>query len=122
MNRYLKSHLLKLAFVTVLIAGILSSCKKNSDTQAPADCGGTAKTFAADVRPIVQASCSFDSDCHGSGSASGPGSLLNYSQIFNARSAIRAAISSGEMPKNGSLTSAEKNAIICWIDNGAVNN
>jgi hypothetical protein len=26
------------------------------------------------------------------------------------------------MPQNGSLTSSEKNAIICWIDNGAPNN
>jgi hypothetical protein len=26
------------------------------------------------------------------------------------------------MPKTGSLTTAQKNAIICWIDNGAANN
>jgi hypothetical protein len=26
------------------------------------------------------------------------------------------------MPMNGSLTAAEKNAILCWIDNGAANN
>jgi hypothetical protein len=26
------------------------------------------------------------------------------------------------MPKGGTLTTAQKNAIYCWIDNGAKNN
>ena len=63
-----------------------------------------------------------DSDCHGTGSHSGPGELLTWPEIFNARLAMRSSIVSGAMPKEGSLTAAEKNTILCWIDNGAANN
>ncbi|MEJ0106233.1 MAG: hypothetical protein WDO19_28400 [Bacteroidota bacterium] len=38
------------------------------------------------------------------------------------RTAIRAAVASGEMPKTGSITTAQKNSILCWIDAGASNN
>ena len=54
--------------------------------------------------------------------AMGPRPLLNYSQIFNARADIRPAVASGHMPLNATLTVTEKNAILCWIDNGAPNN
>ena len=60
--------------------------------------------------------------CHGIGSLNGPGPLLSYTQIFNARSSIRIAVSNGTMPQTGSLTTAQKNSIICWIDSGAPNN
>jgi hypothetical protein len=86
------------------------------------DCSGTAKSFSADVNPIMQATCTSNSGCHGAGSNNGPGELLTYSEIFNARSSIRSTVASGSMPKTGSLTSTQKNAIICWIDNGASNN
>jgi len=86
------------------------------------DCSGTAKSFSTDVNPIIQATCTTNSGCHGSGSNNGPGELLTYSEIFSSRSSIRSAVASGSMPKTGSLTTAQKNAIICWIDNGAPNN
>jgi hypothetical protein len=113
---------MKKIFVIAAILSCLYACKKGVDATNTVDCGTTTKSFAADVKPIMQASCAFDSDCHGSGSNSGPGSLLNYSEIFNARSSIRSAVLSGNMPKGASLTASEKSAIICWIDNGAANN
>ncbi len=82
-------------------------------------CSGPVKSFVADVSPIFQAACAA---CHGAGSTFGPGTLITYDQIFNARTSIRSNVSSGRMPLNGSLTAAQKNAIICWIDNGAPNN
>src|SRR5437867_8206444 len=100
---------------------LVFACSKNADTFS-ADCSGTAKSFSSDVDPIIQSSCATNSGCHGSGSNNGPGTLLTYADIYNARTAIRFAIVSGEMPQNGSLTTAQKNAIICWIDNGAQNN
>ena len=122
MDRYPKFHFTKNALIVVAMVGFLYACKKSADAPTTVDCAGPAKSFATDVRPIAQASCAFDSDCHGSGSSSGPGELLNYSEIFSARSIIRSAVLSGEMPKGGSLTATEKKAIICWIDNGAANN
>ena len=97
------------------------SCQKNPEIE-PVDCSGPAKSFAVDVNPIIRSTCATDSDCHGAGSASGPGPLLNYTQSFNSQQAIRSALLSGTMPKDGHLSVTERNAIICWIDNGALNN
>jgi hypothetical protein len=113
--------LVKRLFAVTSILVFLYACKKNPDI-SPIDCSGPAKSFATDVHPIIQASCAINSGCHATGSNNGPGPLLNYSQVFNARSDIRSNVASGNMPLNGSLTATERNAILCWIDNGAVNN
>ena len=86
------------------------------------NCTGVAAAFAANVNPIIQSSCATDATCHGAGSANGPGPLLTYNQIFAARINIKTAVGNGTMPKTGSLTTAQKNSIICWVDAGAPNN
>jgi hypothetical protein len=117
-----KLYLIKRALIVATSIYLLQACKKSDESSNSVDCGGTTKSFTVDVKPIVQTSCAFDSDCHGSGSNSGPGPLLTYAEIFNARSIIRSAVVSGEMPQGARLSAAEKNAIACWIDNGAPNN
>ena len=111
---------MKKSLIPVIILIFVFACSKNNNNAA--DCSTTAKSFASDVTPIIQSSCATNSGCHASGSVNGPGALTTYSQIFNARSDIRAAVSSGAMPQNGSLSTAQKNSIICWIDAGAQNN
>lgn len=86
------------------------------------NCTGVASSFAANVSPIIQTSCAIDATCHGAGSANGPGPLLNYTQISSAAVTIKNAVASGTMPKTGTLTTAQKNTIICWVNNGALNN
>jgi uncharacterized membrane protein len=116
----MKKHL----SIAVLILISIISCTKNSVNSnidnSTTTCTGT-KSFATDVNPIFQTVCA-TSGCHDAGSTNGPGALTTYQQIFNARSLIRSAILSGTMPKNTTLTADQKNAIICWIDNGATNN
>jgi hypothetical protein len=113
--------------VTVVLFSFLfiSSCSKNgSETTRGGntiDCNGAPKTFSRDVNPLVQSVCN-QSSCHASGSTNGPGPLTNYTQVFNARSVIRSAISSGFMPQDRTFSAAQKAAFICWIDNGAPNN
>jgi len=113
-----------LIFISILC--VVISCSKSGSgsnpTPAPLDCGENIKSFATDVNPIIQTFCAFNAGCHNAGSNNGPGELLKYSQVFSARLAIRAAVSSGRMPLNSSLSLAQKNAIICWIDNGAPEN
>jgi hypothetical protein len=82
----------------------------------------TNKAFAADVNPIIQSSCANNIACHSSGSVNGPGALTSYTAIFNSRTSIRSAVSSGSMPKNSTLSTNQKNSILCWIDSGAPNN
>lgn len=114
---------MKKTSVIIIVLGILIACTKTATVSSSSiDCSGAAKSFTTDVNPIIQSTCAANSNCHASGSNNGPGELLTFSEIFNARSAIRSAIISGLMPQNGSLTTTQKNSIICWIDNGATNN
>ena len=111
---------------------LIASCSKSGggDTNlgggggggGTVNCTGVQSAFAATVNPIIQASCATDATCHGAGSANGPGPLLSHSQIFAARFTIKTAVANGTMPKTGTLTTAQKNSIICWVDAGGPNN
>ena len=120
----MKRMSLALLSMILLIGIIIISCSKSGSTTTinnNVNCDGVAKNFASDVNPVIQTFCN-QSNCHNSTSTNGPGPLTNYSQVFNARSSIRAQVAAGLMPQNATLTAAQKNAIICWIDNGALNN
>ena len=117
----------KLAVVLVSVTLIIS-CTKGKDSSSDGgggsytpSCTGTAKSFSNDVLPIFQSVCSA-AGCHNAGSGNGPGALTNYNQIFAARSDIRGQVLTGQMPLNSTLTTTQKNNIICWIDSGAPNN
>jgi hypothetical protein len=112
-----------MVFPAILLMCLITSCTKNNPAPEQAlDCSKvTNKDFAADINPIIQSTCN-QQGCHDIGSTNGPGPLTNYTQFFNARSAIRPAIQSGLMPQNSTLTTAQKNSILCWIDSGAPNN
>ena len=120
-KQLMKKNLLIVAFCFAVFTG----CSKSDDgTNTPTtnntNCTGT-KSFSSDVSPIFQSVCS-NAGCHNTGSTNGPGPLTNYQQIFNARTSIHSAVSSGTMPKNTTLSSTQKDAIICWINSGAPNN
>lgn len=118
-----RRYLVLLPLFTMLIA--ISCSKSSSDNGGGGgnniDCSGTPKTFSADANPLIQSVCNQPS-CHASGSTNGPGPLTNYTQVFNARNAIRNAVATGLMPRNTTFTAAQKAAIVCWIDSGAANN
>lgn len=103
--------------IVLLVLGI-ASC---SEELFEPNCNGISPTFAADVQPIITANCA-TSNCHSSGSSKGPGALTTYAQISAAKNRISTAIRNGSMPKQGSLTTNEKNQILCWIESGALNN
>jgi hypothetical protein len=47
---------------------------------------------------------------------------MNYTQIANKKIGIRNQVLNNLMPKGGSLTLAQKQTIVCWIDAGTLNN
>lgn len=108
---------------------LLISCSKGGDdggsggpgTPGTLDCSAVPKTFSADVNPLIQTFCN-QTNCHASGSTNGPGPLTNYAQVSANKDKIRSAVSSGLMPQNTTLSTAQKNTILCWIDSGAPNN
>ncbi len=122
----MKTH--KTILFIALTVVLFNACSKEN-TGGTNSGGGTLdcstvtnKAFAANVNPIIQTSCSTNSGCHGSGSVNGPGALTSYTAIFNARTSIRSAVAGGSMPKNSTLSTSQKNSILCWIDGGAPNN
>lgn len=107
--------LLVSGFFIIVISTV--SCSDSNEV----DCSGTTITFM-EANAIIQSSCARNSNCHGVGSNTGPGSLTTYAQIYNSRNQISTAIKNGSMPKDTNLSSTEKNTILCWIENGAVSN
>jgi hypothetical protein len=107
--------------IVMFMAGILA-CNKplnsSSGSYTPV-CTGNAKSFAKDVSPIIATNCAIYG-CHAAGR--GPGELITYAEDSLNKASIRYAIVNGIMPKGGSLTTDQKNAIVCWIDAGALNN
>jgi hypothetical protein len=112
---------------------LIASCSKSGAGNDPGtggggggggtvNCTGVPSTFATTVNPIIQSTCATDATCHGAGSANGPGPLQTYNQIFAARINIKTAVGNGTMPKTGTLSTTQKNSIICWVDSGGPNN
>lgn len=106
-----KLFAMKKLIVIVMCATVFAACKKTSSTSYTPDCTGTAKSYATNVAPLFSGECN---SCHSEYSS--------YAGISADKSRIRNTIVDGSMPKRSSLTNAEKNNIVCWIDNGAPNN
>ena len=123
----------------LLIAGIIisgwlaESCSKTSDP-APTgggggggggitySCTGISPRFSVEVSPIITTVCAINSSCHGAGSTNSGGPFTIYAEVFAKRSNIKTQVLLGVMPKTGSITQTQINNLICWIDNGALNN
>jgi len=103
----------KILFLALISIGIWSGCSKDSTTASSytPTCNGTVKSYRTDVAPVIEAACA---GCHQN--------FSSYSSLFASRSSVRSAIVSGQMPRGSSLSTAQKDAIACWIDNGAPNN
>src|SRR5688572_32091021 len=98
-----------IVFLTTFVG--FASCSEENIFEPT--CTGLTPSFTADVQPIIASNCAI-SGCHTTGSSKGPGALTTYAQISGAKSSISTAIKNGSMPRNGSLTSEEKNQILCW--------
>lgn len=113
----------------LLITLVALACSKGSDavtstTTPPAttvNCSTVDSKYGTVVSVIIQNSCA-TSGCHNAGSVNGPGPLTNYTQVKAAADRVAGSVASGSMPKGSTLTTAQKNAIACWVSSGAPNN
>jgi hypothetical protein len=124
-----KALLISVLFIVAII--IFSSCSKGDSGNTGGggsggtrtfSCTGISPKFSTDIQPILTTVCSINSNCHAGGSTNSGGPFTNYTEVNAKRSNIRAAILSGTMPQSGTITQAQINAFICWIDGGAANN
>lgn len=116
-------------FTTLLLfsACVFAACSKSSSGGTGGGgtvnaCDGVNAKFAANVLPLIQTKCATNSGCHASGSVNSGGVLTSHALISAKAGAIKSAVNAGTMPQGGSLTSAEKAIIACWVDGGALNN
>lgn len=101
----------KILIFSLALIFVFANCKKKNTIKAyTPSCSGT-KSFTNDVSPIMQSYCV---SCHSNYST--------YSQVKASASSIRNSIVNVSMPKGNSLTEAQKNSIVCWIDAGTPNN
>jgi len=102
----------KIMFGLIVCSAMIGACSKSSTNPSfTPDCSGAVKSYSNDVFPVFQSSCN---GCHSN--------FSNYFLISGDKSAIRSKIVDGSMPQNGSLSTIQKNSVVCWIDNGAPNN
>jgi predicted small secreted protein len=113
----------------IFLAVVFTACSKSDNTPGGGggggitfSCAGISPKFAADVQPIVTSLCATSSNCHASGSTNSGGVFSNYAEVNAKKSNIRSQILSGAMPKSGTISQAQINSVICWIDSGAPNN
>jgi hypothetical protein len=125
----MKKIILLIALMVIAVC-IFTACSKGDSTNnanSPGggitfSCNGITPKFSTDVQPILNTVCSINSNCHAGGSVNSGGSLTTFAEVNAKKSNIRAQILSGAMPQTGTITQAQINAFICWIDNGAPNN
>ncbi len=102
----------KILVIAMISLGLWTACSKisNSNSSYSPTCTGAAKSYKTDVAPLIKSYCS---GCHSNfstrSSLAADGNVVGY-------------IESGSMPKGASLTTAQKDAIVCWFSSGAPNN
>jgi hypothetical protein len=111
-----------LSFIIVTLALILSSCEYNVENEdlLVIDPCEVEVSYSNTIRPLIDINCM---PCHnGDGNTPFAPDLTNYNSVQGIAGLIKDVTQSGRMPKEGSLTEVEKDAIKCWVDNGALDN
>ena len=76
-------------------------------------------SYENSVEPIIIGSCA-TTGCHVSGT--GRVNLTVFDNVKSNAESIKSRVLSGNMPKDDVLTDAEIEAIVCWVDDGGLNN
>ena len=72
-------------------------------------------SFESDIKPIIETSCAV-SNCHNGNRSP---DLRQFNNIKSNAAKIKELTGKREMPKEGSLTQNQIDAIACWVDDGA---
>lgn len=107
-------------FLSLLVLVVISCNKK--DEYDGVNCSTINAKFAADIQPIINASC-MGSGCHGAGSSKGD--FTTYDGVkhkVDEGSFANRVLYKKSMPKGGELSFEKRSQIKCWIDSGAPNN
>ena len=76
---------------------------------------GAAATFSANVKLIIDSRCA---SCH---NGSRFPDLRTYDGVKNNAAIVKSEVANRSMPQGSSLTNAQIQAIVSWVDDGAKN-
>jgi hypothetical protein len=105
----------KLLYVILLL--LVAACTKNTPVQKEPSCDPQI-SYSGKVKAVFVNNCTA-AGCHDGNDLP---SLADYLVAKDASGEIKTAVQNGVMPKDKTLSSADKAAIICWIDSGSKNN
>jgi len=120
-------------FATLLLIGCFFSCEYNveedltvienpdPDPDDGSNGGGNTDpcatiTFSVNVKPIIDSRCV---QCHNGNRFP---DLRTFENVKNNANLVKSEVASRSMPQGSSLTQAQIDAIVCWVDNGTPNN
>jgi len=115
----LKTKTMKTYFLLILIITLLISCENNvieKEIIEESDNCDSGISFSQEVKPIIDNNCV---QCHNGNRFP---DLRTYQSISDNSSTIKEEVESRRMPIGNSLSQTEIDAIVCWINNGSVNN
>lgn len=115
---------LKAAFLLVLLFSGACVYETGEDLLDGTACQEVS--FSQTIQPLIQRSCAINNeDCHSPGDSQPDFTVFaNVERFAHDRlGGIRQRVLSGDMPRgNRSLSQEEIENIVCWIDNGALQN
>lgn len=102
-------------FICICLTSCLNNVQESFEEIPVNDCA--TETFAAKVKPIIDANCV---QCHGTGGNSP--NLTTYSSISANAAKVKSEVESRRMPQGFSLSNDDIKSIVCWVNEGAKNN
>jgi len=117
MQKRLFSNQSILLTTLVAVSFFMVQCTKSSSSDSSYTCQSDV-SYSKTIKPILDMNCNYPG-CHDDVTIT---SLANYQFVHDGAAQIKVSVLAGRMPKGKSLATADKNALYCWIDNGAKNN
>ena len=116
---------LKCRSLIFLLIAIFSAACADHDIPLTFDCSSEDISYLDDVRPIVTANCAI-SGCH-NGDLGSDKDWRELENLQSRASEVKRRITlpagaAGHMPAKGSLTYDEIQTLVCWVDQGALDN
>jgi hypothetical protein len=105
------------AFCAFMAAFFLNACV-NHDISPKTACSQAENSFDLVIIPIIQQNCAI-SDCHGCKQFP---DFRQVSIIQENAQRIKQQVVNRTMPPDRSLTQAQIDSIVCWVDNGTPQN
>lgn len=109
--------MLKKIILAASVLAIAVACTKESTVSVT--CGSSVPSYSSEVSVVMRQCCT---SCHGAGNARGGVALHSYGMLKQNSGGVRKIFTSSMAHEGVSISTAQRNTVVCWIDNGMPNN